>query len=82
MKMTDIASWLGHRDAEELEPSAMTYAAKPCKSCNGCMFSGQAPKVCRKATAAALRAGLPDCDDGFIYVAVPVDARQLSLGVA
>jgi hypothetical protein len=79
--MIDLASWLGGRDTEELEPSAMRYGAEPCKSCNGCLFEGQASKVCRKASFAAIRAGLPDCDDGFIYVAVPVDPRQLFLEV-
>jgi hypothetical protein len=79
MRTIEIASWLGRRDDEELEPTAMRYSASPCNSCHGCLFDGQASKVCRKASHAAIRAVLPDCDDGFIYVAVPVDARQLSL---
>lgn len=77
MNMTALADLVGL--AEPLEPSQMRFTTKPAKSCTGCLFDGQRSPVCRQATFVALRAGQPDCDDGHIYVAVPVDPRQLTI---
>jgi hypothetical protein len=78
MRVIDIESWRGPRD-EPVEPSAMRFRAEPGKSCAGCLFDRQHSSVCRKAAYVAARAGLQDCDSGFVYVAVPVDPRQLDL---
>jgi hypothetical protein len=43
------------------------------------MFDGQPSAVCDRACQVAQRAGLEHCEDGFIYVAGPVDPRQLNL---
>jgi hypothetical protein len=79
MRIIDIELWRGKRDPEPLEPSAMAFVAEPGKSYHGCLFDRQSSKVCRKASFAAIRAGLPDCDDGFVYVAAPMDPRQIDL---
>jgi len=68
---------------DPLDPATMLYkaaAAIPDRpDCSGCIFRGQRSKVCKEATRFALRASLPDCDDGVIYVAVPIDSRQLTI---
>lgn len=73
----------GARPVEPLAPENMRYkatAAREQGNCTGCVFSRQDAAVCHRAVAAALRAGLPDCDEGFIYVLVPVDERQMTIG--
>lgn len=90
MKMTDINDWLGRRDPAELDPERMQYqarlAAEDARDCAGCVFKGQHSKVCKAASAAAVRAGMNDCDDidsatrrSFIYVLVAMDPRQQTL---
>jgi len=68
---------------DPLDPATMRYkaaAAIPDRpDCSGCVFRGQRSKVCKEAARLALRAGLPDCDSGHIYVAVPIDSRQLTI---
>lgn len=51
-------------------------------ACQGCIFNGQHSSVCNVAGEQAAARGLPDCEDvgdGFIYVPVKVDPRQLDL---
>lgn len=54
-------------------------------NCHGCLFNRQPARVCRAATAEAMKRGLRDCDavDQFgevvIYVAADVDPRQISI---
>lgn len=83
MKTVDIERWRGRRDAVALEPEMMAYReqAAPAKGskCRGCIFDGQWSEVCKRAAAAAVRAGFQDCDKGVIYVAVERDPRQLSV---
>lgn len=74
-----VADWLGHH-GEPLEPSAMQYTDRPAVSCRGCVFDGQSAKVCRRAREVAVRAGLGHCiDNKVMYVALPVDPRQLRI---
>lgn len=47
--------------------------------CRGCLFEHERFKVCQAAGDEAKARRLPDCDDGFIYVAVAVDPRQTDL---
>lgn len=49
-----------------MEPSELRFTAQAAKTCHGCIFDGERSPTCHKATAIALRAGLPDCDAGFI----------------
>lgn len=65
--------------AEPLDPAAMRFTVKAATSCRNCLFEGQRSSVCHKASAVAVRADLPDCDAGFVYVTVPVDPRQLTI---
>ena len=82
MKMTALAELVGMD--EPLDPATMRYkaaAAIPDRpDCSGCVFRGQRSKVCKEATRLALRAGLPDCDDGYVYQLIEVDPRQLTIG--
>lgn len=76
----DIERWRGRRDAVTLDPESMAYRDQPArKSCAGCCFQGQWSSVCKRATAVAIRAGLNDCDAGYVYVLVEKDPRQLEI---
>lgn len=77
MKMQPLAELVGL--ADPLDPETMQYTARPATSCVGCEFRGQRSAVCHRATALALRADLPDCDHGYIYVLVEQNPRQLSI---
>lgn len=77
MNMTALADLVGL--AEPLDPAAMRFTTKPGTSCRGCLFAGQRSDVCKEATKVALRAELADCDLGVIYIAVPLDPRQLTI---
>lgn len=79
MKWAALLDWRGERDDSALEPDAMQFKIRPGLSCRGCLFEKQAASVCVKAGVVAARAGLEDCERGFIYVAVPVDPRQLDI---
>lgn len=80
MHLVKLDKWRGHRDEQELEPEAMQFTERAAtRNCAGCVFDGQWAKVCKKAGAVALRAGLRDCEDGVIYVAVQQDPRQMAL---
>lgn len=80
MKTIDLEKWRGKRDEEELDPTKIEfYASQSPKSCAGCVFAGQYAKVCQKAAEEAKRRFLPDCDDGWKYLAIRRDPRQLAL---
>lgn len=87
--LVEVSQWVGV-DAAPLDPAAMQYraalAVAGAGDCAGCCFKGQASKVCKAACAAAVRAGMPDCDERdtatgrtFIYVLVQIDPRQTSI---
>lgn len=89
LRLVEVAQWLG-QDAAPLDPATMQYRARPTSEgaaqCSGCLFKGQRASVCMVACAAAVRAGLPDCDERdsetgrtFIYTLVQVDPRQVSI---
>lgn len=77
MEMTALSDLVGQD--EPVEPAMMRFTTKPAKSCRFCLFEGQRSRVCKEATRIALRAGLEDCDSGFVYVAILVDKRQLTI---
>lgn len=77
MNMTALADLVGL--ADPLEPAAIRFTVKVATSCRGCLFAGQRASVCHQASAVAVRADLPDCDSGFVYVTVPIDPRQLTI---
>lgn len=64
-----------------MDIASLNFTSKPGKSCLGCLFEESRSTVCREACAAAVRAGMPDCDDGVIYVLVEADPRQLEIPV-
>lgn len=47
--------------------------------CKGCLFERERSTVCHKAGAEAKRRGQPDCEDGWVYIAVKVDPRQVDM---
>lgn len=77
MEMTFLGDLIG-RD-EPINPADMRFTVKVAKSCRSCLFDGQRTSVCHQAATVARRADLPDCDDGFVYVPIPIDERQLTL---
>ena len=80
MHLVKLESWRGRRDDQELDPEAMQFGERAAvNKCRGCVFDGQWSKVCMKAAKVAVRAGLRDCDDGFIYTEVQQYPRQLVL---
>lgn len=81
MRNVNLEKWRGRRDPVALDPEKMSYRDQvaPAKRCKGCVFDGQWSGVCRAASAAAVRAGMRDCDSGVIYVEVERDTRQLSI---
>lgn len=77
MNMTALADLVGL--AEPLDPHQMRFTVKPAKSCRGCLFDGQRASVCLVASSLAAKAGLPDCDEGYVYVSVQTDPRQVEI---
>lgn len=78
MRTISLEKFRGRRDAEVLDPAAMTFRAVPAKhECRGCAFEGQWTAVCKQAAARALAAGIADCDDGYVYVTG--DPRQIDI---
>lgn len=73
------------------DPRVILFAAQPKRvnrfdddddGCQGCMFNGQHSSVCHVAGEQAKARGLPDCEDvgdGYVYVPVKVDPRQMDL---
>ena len=47
--------------------------------CRGCLFERERHKVCVMAGEQARARRLPDCDDGWIYIPVKQDPRQIDL---
>ena len=47
-----------------MDIAQLNFTSKPGKTCNGCLFDDSRAAVCREACAAAVRASMPDCDDG------------------
>jgi hypothetical protein len=76
--LVSIHKWLGRR-GEPLDPESIQFTTRPAKSCRGCLFDGQHTSVCDRACAIAQRIELEHCERGFIYVAKPVDLRQIDL---
>lgn len=76
--MKSIEEWRGPRDTIVLDPASMVYRAAPARGgkngCAGCAFERQMGKICNVAASRAVACGLPDCDEGWIYV-LP-DPRQ------
>jgi hypothetical protein len=72
--MKSIEEWRGPRDPVVLDPAAMDLEVKPARrandGCSGCSFARQMADVCGKAAARASELGLPDCDAGYIYIAI------------
>jgi hypothetical protein len=48
-------------------------------ACKGCLFERERHSVCKLAGEEAKKRRLPDCDDGWIYIAVKTDPRQLDI---
>lgn len=89
LRLVEVDRWLGN-DAPPLDPSAMQFravlSAKDAGDCAGCVFRGQASKVCKAAAIAAQRAGIKDCDERddetgrtFVYTLTKLDPRQLPI---
>lgn len=76
--LVSVQAWLGHRGAP-LCPESMQFTTRPATSCRGCLFDGQHSAICTRASAAAARAELEHCEQGFIYVAKSLDPRQANL---
>ncbi len=81
MRLIALSDFVGSDDP--IDPASMRFKAVAALAgrpdCSGCAFRGQRSKVCKEATRLALRADLPDCDEGFIYVPIVVDPRQLTI---
>lgn len=81
MTATLVIYGAGRRDPVPLDPASIQFRAQPVprQTCAGCLFDSQWSKVCYRAGEIARRAGLPDCGQGYVYVAVEADARQGNL---
>lgn len=79
MRNVNLERWRGPRDATILDPAATEFRAQKRSgcSCRGCLFERQWADICSLAQLQAKQRGLPDCDDGFIYLVVVKDERQL-----
>lgn len=81
-------TWAGQTGAP-IDPDTIRFKAVQAPkrgACDGCLFADQASKVCIRASAIAVAAGFPDCDDPsvgqagtVIYVLDDSDPRQLPL---
>lgn len=74
-----MTAFVDLHDTVQLEPEKMQFTASTAKSCRGCLFERQFSPICKRASAVAVKADLPDCDTGVIYIAVEEDPRQLSI---
>lgn len=80
MKTVDLERWRGPRDEVALDPATVVFreqAAK--KGCKHCVFARQWSGVCDAAIIEAKRRGMHSCEDGFVYVEVETDPRQLTI---
>lgn len=58
-------------------PASIQFTTAPGK---GCLFEHERSTICHEVARVALRASMPDCEyAGIIYVAKPIDERQLDL---
>lgn len=62
-----------------MDIASLKFTSKPGKTCNGCLFDESRHETCVKVSEIAVRAGMPDCDDGVIYVQVETDPRQMEI---
>lgn len=63
-----------------MKPEKTQFIAVPGKSCKGCLWEHERSTVCHEVARVALHAGLADCEySELIYVAKPIDNRQLEL---
>lgn len=82
MRNVNLERWRGRRDTEVLEPERMDYVERPARrTCRGCCFEAQWSSICIRASAIAVRAGMNDCDAGFIYVLAVRDVRQIVIEI-
>jgi len=77
MKMVALSDLVG-QDVP-MRPAELLFTTRASLICHGCIFRGQRSSICYEAARVALRAGLDDCDDGVVYVAVETDPRQLPI---
>ncbi|AWL03383.1 hypothetical protein ACFOHT_04765 [Massilia oculi] len=77
-QLVSIQKWLGHQ-GDTMSPESLQFTTRPAKGCRGCLFQHQHSSICDRACTVAQRAELEHCERGFIYVAKPVDPRQVSL---
>lgn len=86
--LVEVAQWLG-QGAAPLDPNSLQFKSKLAGisgGCKGCCFRYQNSSICKAASAAAVRANMPDCDDrdsetgrSFVYVLVQIDPRQADI---
>lgn len=63
-----------------MKPGEIQFTTAPGKGCKGCLFENERSTVCHEVARVALRANLPDCEyEKIVYVAKPIDDRQLDL---
>jgi len=48
-------------------------------ACDGCLFMKERSEVCHIAAQEAKLRGLSDCDEGFVFVEVKTDPRQIDI---
>ena len=79
MRNVNLERWRGPRDKDILDPAAIEFRAQKRSgcSCRGCLFERQWADICSLAQLQAKQRSLPKCDDGFIYLIVVRDERQL-----
>jgi hypothetical protein len=79
MTATLVIYGAGPRDPMPLDPAEIQFKAQRAKSCRICLFHGQWVSVCNHACKEAIKRGMPECGDNYVYVAVEADERQLNL---
>jgi hypothetical protein len=73
---TDLVIYgAGPRDPVQLDPAEMQFKAQRARSCRACLFHGQWVSVCNRAGEEAVKRGMPDCGDSYVYVST----QQMSL---
>lgn len=68
-------------DRTPMDPPTLRFKAKAKKrgKCGGCAFVSQGAAVCNSAGHQAALRGMPSCEDGYVYVLVEADPRQLTI---
>lgn len=67
---------IGH---EAMRPHELAFKTKAGASCAGCAFASQNAEVCSAALEQAALRSMKSCEDGFIYLLVEKDSRQMDL---